>query len=373
MVEAAHLNPSAYGDLTGINLWAWILSHISADQKFMTIFSILFGAGIVLMTERMEAKGRDAAGLHYRRAFWLIVIGIMHAYLLWYGDILVAYGFCALVVFLFRKISPKWLLTLGLLSVSVPFLLFSLAGWSLPFWPPEAYQQALLDWKPSADTISEEIAAYQGSWLEQMAHRIPTAIEYQTFVFLVYVAWRAGGLMLVGMALFKWGVLTAKRSKRFYAMLASIGFGLGLPLVIYGVIRNLELNWSYDYSMFFGTQFNYLGSLFISLGYIGAVMLICKSASLKKLTHPLALVGRMALTNYLLQSIIFTGIFYGHGLGLFGEVERSGQILIVFAVWAFHLIASEIWLRHFRFGPFEWLWRSLSYLRLQPMRQVEMG
>ncbi|MFH1754581.1 MAG: hypothetical protein ABIA59_02650 [Candidatus Latescibacterota bacterium] len=102
MIEAAYLNPSSYGDLTGLNKWVSIVSHIFADQKFMTIFSILFGAGIVLMTSKAEATGRKSAGLHYRRTFWLLVIGAMHAYLLWHGDILVLYALCSLGVFWFR-------------------------------------------------------------------------------------------------------------------------------------------------------------------------------------------------------------------------------------------------------------------------------
>jgi uncharacterized protein len=121
--------------------------------------------------------------------------------------------------------------------------------------------------------------------------------------------------------------------------------------------------------MFFGGLFNYWGSLFVSLGYIGVVMLVCMSERLKCITRPFAAVGRMAFTSYLVQSLICTTIFYGHGLGLFGRVERKGQILVVFAVWAFQLIASPVWLRYFRFGPFEWLWRSLAYRRSQPMRK----
>jgi uncharacterized protein len=114
MIEAAYFNPTAYGDLTGLNKWVWILSHMLADQKFMTIFSMLFGAGIILFTTRAEAKGRSALKLHYRRTFWLLVIGLLHAYLLWTGDILVPYALCALVVVLFRKWSPTMLAIVGL-------------------------------------------------------------------------------------------------------------------------------------------------------------------------------------------------------------------------------------------------------------------
>jgi len=369
MIQAAYINPTAYGDLTGINRWVSVLSHLFADGKFMAIFSILFGAGVVLMTSRVEAKGRGSASLHYRRTFWLIVIGMIHAYLLWYGDILTAYGVCALLIFLFRKVSPKWLLVIGLISVSVSSLIYLFFGVSLPYWPAEGYQNVLQAWKPTAEIVSQEISSYQGSWLEQMTPRAPAALMFQTFLFAIWVGWRAGGLMLVGMALFKWGLLTAQRSKRFYSTLAGIGFGLGLPLVIYGMARNYQASWSFDYSMFIGNQFNYWGSILIALGYIGVIMLICKSTYLRRISARFAAVGRMALTNYLMQTIICTTIFYGHGLGLFGQIERSGQILIVFGVWVFQLWASPIWLRYFRFGPAEWIWRFLTYSRLQPVRR----
>ena len=218
------------------------------------------------------------------------------------------------------------------------------------------------------EMIGQEIFTYQGGWLEQMAYRVPSSLKFQTFIFIIWFGWRAGGLMLIGMALFKWGVLTAQRSKRFYLTLMGVGFGLGLPVVSYGVVRNFAAQWTFEFSMFFGWQFNYWGSLFVALGYIGTVMLICKSIRLEKFTRPFAAVGRMALTNYLVQTLICTTIFYGHGLGLFGQVERREQILIVIGVWMFQLFVSSTWLRFFRFGPAEWLWRSLTYLKFQPMR-----
>jgi len=151
----------------------------------------------------------------------------------------------------------------------------------------------------------------------------------------------------------------------------TIGFGIGIPVVSWGVIENFANNWSMDFARFFGFQFNYWGSLFVAAGYIGMVMLICQSKSKKTAayTRPFAAAGRMAFTNYLVQTIICTLVFYGHGLGLFGRMERIGQILLVFVIWVLQLIISPIWLRHFKFGPAEWLWRSLTYKKFQPMRR----
>jgi uncharacterized protein len=368
MIGAAYINPTAYGDLSGLNKWVWILSHIFGDQKFMTLFSIMFGAGIVMMSGRAEEKERSAAGLHYRRIFWLFVIGMVHAYLLWYGDILVTYAICAVFVFLLRKLPPRKLLIIGFIVIAVPSLLYWFFGWSMQFWPPENVGEMMAAWKPGAEAIAKEIAAYQGGWPEQMAQRAPTALWFQTFLFLIFQGWRAGGLMLVGMALLKWGVVTAQRPPRFYRTMLAAGFVIGVPVVIYGVTRNFAAGWALDYSMFFGFQYNYWGSLFIASAYIGLVMLICQANPLEKFTRPFTAVGRTALSNYLLQTLICTTIFYGHGFGLFGKVERAGQALIVLAIWIVQLIVSPIWLRHFRFGPAEWLWRSLTYWKIQPLR-----
>jgi len=368
MIEAAYLNPTASGDFTGINKLVWILSHVFADHKFMSIFSILFGAGILLFTMRAEDKGFHSARLHYRRSLWLILIGMLHAYLFWFGDILFTYGLCALLAYLFRKMRPKRLLIVGLALIAVPSVIFLASGWSIQFWPEEVYEENVAFWQPTADHIEHEISVYRGGWLGQMGTRISTAVKIQIMVFLIWHGWRAGGLMLLGMAFFKWGILSAERSRRFYLSLVGLWVAVGLPLIIVGVTRHFANNWFYDYSMFIGWQFNYWGSLFAAFGYIGFIMLLAKSAALEFLKRSLAAVGRMAFTNYLMQTVICTTIFYGHGLGLFSKLERIEQVLVMLAVWAFQLIVSPIWLRHFRFGPAEWLWRSLTYLKLQPMR-----
>jgi uncharacterized protein len=372
MPAAAYFNPTAYGDFTGLNRWVWILSHLFADSKFMTIFSILYGAGIVLITTKVEEKNQRPAGLHYKRTFWLLVIGLIHAYLLWYGDILVTYALVAMVVYWFRKLSPRWLIGLGIAAFSMSTLLQVGMVGTLANFPSEVVADFQADWQPDAETVAWETAVYQNSWLEQLAHRVPASVEMQTLSFLFWGSWRAGGLMLLGMALFKLGVLTAERSPRFYRNLLLAGFGLGFPLVVLGLARNFAAGWTLEYSRFIGSQFNYWGSLGVSLGYIAIVMLVAKSGRWQGVVRPFAAVGQTALSNYLFQTIAATLIFYGHGLGLFGQVERTGQLLIVLAIWAVQLTFSPLWLRHFRFGPAEWLWRSLTYGRWQPMRTKNM-
>jgi uncharacterized protein len=335
----------------------------------MTLFSMLFGAGVVLFTERAEAKGESPRRLHYRRMLWLILFGLLHGYLLWYGDILYAYGMCGLLVYLFRRCEPRTLIAVGILLIAAASAISLLFGWSMQFWPAEEVAKMQQMWRPDAAKVAEEMNAYRGGWLEQMQHRVPFFFEFSTVFFLMFF-WRPAGVMLLGMALYKLGAFSAQRSPRFCLALIAGAVLVGLPLIVYGVRLNEAAGWGLEWSMFRGAQLNYWGSLLVSLGYVGLVMLVCRSGALKWLITRLAAVGQMAFTNYLLHTIICTTIFYGHGFAYFGSVERTGQILIVFAVWAFQLIVSPIWLRHFRFGPFEWLWRSLTYGSRQPFRRA---
>ncbi len=370
MILPAYLNPTAYGDLTGANYWVWLLSHVLTDQKFMTIFSMLFGAGIVLLSSRVEARGQSATGVHYQRMFWLIVFGLLHAYLLWYGDILFLYGICGLVVYLFRKLSPRKLLVLGLLTIAVSSALYLFLGWSMQFWPAEAVEELQqAHWRAGPEKLAWEVEAYRGGWLQQMAHRVPMSFGIETGGLLIWGFWRAGGLMLVGMGLFKVGVFTLKRSAGFYAALVMGALLVGIPTVYYGVHRNFTVGWDVHSSFFFGWQFNYWGSLIVSMGWIGLVMLVCQRSALTALTRPFAAVGQTAFSNYILQTVICTTLFYGHGFGLFGKLERVEQVGIVLAIWAFQLIVSPIWLEYFRYGPLEWLWRSLTYMQRQPFKR----
>ena len=350
-----------------MNLWTWAVSHVLADQKFLSIFSMLFGAGVCVFADRALAKTGHAAGLHYRRTFWLLLFGLMHAHLLWYGDILVPYALCALWVYLFRNRSARTLFITGVLVMSVSSIFYLLIGFGIEQIPARDVASLMELWAPDAELIAAEISAYQGGWLGQMATRSGEALFLETSVFLTIFLWRAGGMMLIGMAFYKWGVLSAEKSDGFYWKLAAAGAMVGLSLIGLGLMHNFEHDFALEHSMFIGSQFNYWGSVFLAFVYVGLIMLMVRRNVFTSLQARLTAIGKTAFSNYILQTVICTLIFYGHGLGLFAEVLRYQQLLIVFGVWALQLWLAPLWLARYGFGPIEWAWRSLTYWHRQPM------
>jgi uncharacterized protein len=264
--------------------------------------------------------------------------------------------------------APRKLVLFGLGFLIVPPLLSAFFQWSMPYWPPESVAQLKQQWMPPVEAAQLELDNYRSGWLGQMPMRAMLAFMLQTFIFLIDVAWRTTGIMLIGMALFKWGIPTGRRSRAFYVRMALAGFLLGIPLVIVGMVLNFQTGWSVEYSFFSGGKYNYWGGPLVSLGYMALITLAAMTPACGWFTRPLAAVGRLAFTNYLLQTLICTAIFYGHGLGLFGSVERAPALLIVLGVWIVLIVFSTLYIRHFRYGPFEWLWRSLTYRKRQPIR-----
>lgn len=361
MPQAAYINPTVYGDLNGLNRWVWILSHILASEKFMSVFSMLFGASILLFTQRVEMKGLNSAVLHYRRMFWLLVFGLMHAYLLWTGDILVSYSLCGMLVFLFRKKRPFTLIGIAFAFFLVPILLNLYFVWSIPYWPDETMLFTMESWKPMAETIVHYLEVYRSGWWDQMELRIPGSIFMQTGYFFMESFWQVTALMLLGMALYKWEFFAGGRSSRFNLKIALIGLVTGYLLSGLGVYLNFKEQWTMEFSMFLGSEFNYVGSVGVALGYAALVMIFSKSPAYGRIKGVISAVGRMAFSNYILMTVLCTCIFYGHGLGLYGSVERKVQILIVVAIWILILLISPFWLKRFRFGPLERIWRVLTY------------
>lgn len=361
--SAAYLNPSAYGDLSGLNGLAWGFTHLFFEQKFITIFSALFGVGVLIFTDRLEAKGRAPGGLHYRRMAWLGVFGLLHAYLLWFGDILVLYAMCGLLAYLARRLRPDVLFGLGaipIVALSLLFLGFGAMTGVVPAGFDESMQE---EWSPPEEEVQEEVDAYQGSWSEQSRQRVPMSLKNHFLAYPLALVWHTLGIMLLGMGLYRVGAFSGRWSNAAYGKLTVIGLGVGVPLVATGIALNVAMDFRWDFSMTHGEQFNHWGSLFMAGGYLGGFMLLARARWSAWIVWLLAPVGRMAFTNYILQTLIATTIFYGHGFGLFGQVDRFGLLLIAASIAVVQIPISHLWLHWARYGPLEWLWRSLTYRR----------
>ena len=393
MPFAAYANPLVWGGTEPYNIATWIVTHVVFDQKFMSIFSMLFGAGIVLMSERSAKKSVPFWRLFARRQTWLLVIALLHAYLVWFGDILFFYALVGMLVYRLRKLSPMRLVATGCLLLAVAPLL-SLAGGTYMEdlraraellgaqldageTLTEDQQATVEEWSearrlvmPGADEIAAELAAYTGSWCDAFAHRTTFVASFQVNGLLFYILWRVGGLMLIGMALMKSGILSGGRNPGFYRGLMLAGYLVGLPLTAWSAVHAAAHQYDPLYMFRIGNLLNYIGSVIVALGHIGFVLLAVSSGWLRATLARFAAVGRMALTNYLVHSIVMTALFYGWGFGLYGAVPRFWQMPLVAAVIGFQLLVSPWWLSRYRFGPAEWLWRSLTYWQRQPFRRA---
>lgn len=387
----AYSDPSVVGGDKGFNLAAWFVNQVMFEGKMRALFSMLFGAGVIILTARAEERGahREIADIYYRRTLWLIGFGLLHAYFIWGGDILYFYGVVGLMLYPLRKASPKALLLAGVLILAVVPVktvfetkrlqtlrakavtadLAVAAGKALTEEQREAqraWAEELKKSKPDAAEINKEIADHRSYWPLFWRRQLEVS-RFESIFFYRLGFFDIAGMMLVGMALMKMGVFAAGRGSRWYAVLALAGYGIGAPVNAYVGYRLIASHFDPITSMFSNTAYD-LGRLLVVLGHVGLLMLIVKAGVMRWLTSRLAAVGQMALSNYLMTSIVCTSIFNGYGLGLYGKLQRYQLLYVVLAVWVFQLTISPIWLRHFRFGPMEWVWRSLTYWRRQPMQ-----
>ncbi len=361
MASNAYIYPPAHMDITGVNLTTWQIQWVFFDSKFITTFSALFGAGMLLMVGDAPDASRK---LHFSRMTWLLVFGLLHMFVFWFGDILTTYALAGFIIVFFRQMSATKLIVWGLIWLAISGLLYIGAMASMGLIPEDQLaENHPLMYAPS--DLRDLVGAYQTGFLESRGYNaINGAFNLGS---LVLVGGRIIGVMFLGMALFKLGFLTAKWSVRSYLITLVIGLGVGWPIAAYGM--NIFVDSGFDVRQLWimlGT--NYIAMLFVALGYASLVMLICKAPWLKIVRYPFACAGRMAFTNYLGQTFIMVFIAVGGiGLGQFGQLERIEQVQLVVAVWVFQLIFSVLWLQVFRMGPLEWLWRTLSYGRVQPL------
>jgi len=391
MYFAAGNDPTVAGGATGLNLASWALLRILIGGKMRCLFSMAFGASMILLTSRAEERsGATAADIYYRRNLWLLLFGLAHAFLLFWGDILYPYALCALILFPFRKLPAKKLLIIGAL-----FIAFQ-AGWSAvdafrlierrnlaaagdaaqkagkkPLEEQVEAQKELeaqrKQRKPSFEELEKDAKKWRGNPLEVIGARAKALAIWHGLPYYDPVNCDVWSMMFIGMGLFKLGVFSAARSYRFYAWIAIIGYLVGIPLNSYTAWLAVKDN--FDRVTFAFTHVAYdIERLPVALADMALLMILCKAGALRWLTSRLAAIGQMALSNYILQSVVCTFVFTGYGFGLYGRLERYQLYYVVAGCWAMSLAASPIWLQHYRFGPLEWCWRSLTYWKRQPMR-----
>ncbi len=393
LVFMAYVDPTVQGGAEGKNLLVWVINNLFFEGTMRALFSMLFGVGMVLMTSRMIGRGGgiEVADIYYRRTIWLLIFGIIHGYLiLWTGDILFAYGLWGLFLFPFRNTKPRKLIVavivLTLIGVGLQYFNYEKnksyhqqytqaqafdMNEELPkeiLEGKEAWEALSAELKPDAQQVQKDTESMHQGYFDLVLFLAPVNRMMQTTFNYDYNPWDVLAMMILGMALFKLGVITAELKKRTYLLMILIGYGIGLPINYYET--NLLLESDFAILAFFESGITYpFGRIGMSFGHIGVVMLFCKFDILGFLRRSLGAVGRMALTNYIMHSVICAFVFTGIGFSLFGRLERYELYYVVFSIWLFQLIVSPIWLKYYRFGPLEWLWRGLTYKKFPPIKR----
>ncbi len=378
---AAYSNPVAGGPVGATDLGTWFVNFVLIDSKMRGLFSMLFGASTLLVIESAASGNRSAAGTHYSRMVWLAIFGLMHFYLIWFGDILFLYAMCGLLLFAFRNLSVR-ALTIWAIAFFVVGIGFLVLGWAtmalteagrMPAEMALEMNAGLADMNaemgPGAASYAAEMAIYLGSYASIVAHRTGEMLTEPLVMVLMFL-WETMGLMLVGMALFKSRMLTGDWEPVRYRTWALRCFLIGIPplvaLAFYQIDSGFSAVSTFGASLSLSAPFD----IVMTIGWAALIMWLIKVKANDAVRARLAATGRMAFTNYLTTSIVMTTIFYGYGLGLFGSVGRTALYLFCFGMWAAMLLWSKPWLDRFQYGPLEWLWRSLSRRQLQPMRKA---
>ncbi len=379
MPEAAYANPRAFGGDTGADLAAYLVNFVLFDGKMRGLFSLLFGASALLVMDRAEARGANPDAAHYARMAWLLIFGLAHLYLLWWGDILHHYALIGLVLPLFRHWRARWLASVALLLLSVQFLLLAAVPLDIASLdtalaqgqaPPAAAIERRAAYEesfgaPPRRAIAAELAVYRGDYAGTLRHRLATHGDTPGSL-LGYVGLETLAYMLIGMALLKAGMLQGAWRPSHYRRWAVIGFGIGVPG--YAALGH------YLVAMKFSALAVALAVETLSLplrlpmimGWASLIILAAQRWHL--LAGRVAAAGRMAFTNYLMTTLVCTTLFNGYGLGLFGQLSRAQLYAPVLLLWLLMLGASQPWLSRHAYGPMEWLWRSAARAKWQRWR-----
>ena len=377
----AYLSPAIYGGDTGADLGSWFFSYIVFDGKMRGLFSLLFGASMMLISDRAEAKGENPVKIHYTRMFWLAIFGLAHFFFIWFGDILFLYASVGCLAFLFRKWQPRRLIKWALIIYALGFLLFTAGTGGMLYAQyqasqPEATAKQIKEYKEIINDdgftsvgTNKDLALYRSGYVEIVSHKLRKEWSHP-FTGILQSVLETLPLMMIGMAFLKNGFLLGQWDRARYRQWAIYGVGGGAilgALAAFGqyisgfnpvIVINTQIAW-----MIFPR-------LLMTIGYAAALILLVQRLSGSGFLSRVVATGQAAFTNYLGTSIIMTTIFYGYGFGLYGFVSRAELWLFVLGAWAVMLLWSKPWLERFQYGPLEWLWRSLARMELQPMARA---
>ncbi len=343
--------------LSPADLTLWTLVEVFFREKFVSTFTLLFGASVFLVGREIAPGTPPWETPLFRRLAWLALFGLVHGALVWHGDILLSYALTGFVFWPWRNMAPRILIGWGL-------FLF-LAGGAILLLPAitaadgTAPQAADIDGvvETMRGTFWDSLAGNFGEWASTI---IPELIDFLPTTL---------GLMMIGAGLFRLGFYHGERNPRLYPILIAMA-AAGLIAMAFQAWQSVSAHFPFPQAFGLYQVANTVLCLPVALGYAAVLILAGRSVLGRVLLYPLACVGRMAFTNYLTQSLIMTAIFYG-GRGShpphFGEVNDAGLLPCVLAIWAWQLVASTVWMSLFRYGPFEWVWRCLTYKRWMPI------
>ena len=376
MPEWAYVTPIAYGGLSLENQISWIFSFIFIDGKMRGLFSILFGASMMLIIENARAKGESARRVHYSRMFWLAVFGLGHYFFIWFGDILFLYASVGCIAFLFRDWEPARLIKWALIIFGLGLLLWGLQFGGLQVLQilasmPNANAEIVKQYNeimgsPDFDlNVANDLALHRGSYDLIVSQKL--AEWYAPLTLVLQSITETLPLMMIGMAMKKNGFITGEWETADYqrwvrklvpaGLIISAALAACVAAVGYDVVNSLAV------FLVWGA----IPRLMLTVGYAALLILLIERLSGTELIGRVTATGQAAFTNYLGTSILMTTLFYGYGFGLFGELSRISLWAIVFGVWILMLLWSRPWLSRFRYGPLEWFWRSLARGQFQQM------
>ncbi len=371
------------GTGTADHLAAWLIRFFG-EGKFYTLFSFLFGLGFSLQMARAVSRGARFGSVYGRRLFVLLLIGLAHALLVWPGDILILYAVLGVPLLAFRTSSPRTLIVWTLICLALPILFYAgLFGFVEYGRSVPQVAEQIERWFAGTTAKYEALAeqSFQvysaGTFAEITAQRIHDLGFYYLDPLDGWLVWAPHifAMFLMGLYVGRRGFLQ-HISTHVPIFRKAMWWGLGL-----GLSGNLGFVVTADWSDpvvpsvtgLVEAVFFVIGAPALSFFYVAGILLLGQREGWQKRLAPLAAVGRMALSNYLLQSVICTTIFYSYGLGLYGRVGPAVGVALTAVIFIIQIILSVWWLRRFQFGPMEWVWRSLTYRKRQPMRASPPG